>query len=197
MTWDKTKTYTKTAMDKATQTMIDNLLKNSGKSLEEWIDIVRKEKLEKHGEILNYLKEQHGFTHGFANLVSMKAREADAGSVENKDELIEEQYQGKEHLRPYYEKLMQGILQFGKDVEVAPKRAYVSLRRKKQFALLQPATKTRFEIGLNLKGVEAQGKLTAITSANAMCSHRINLARIEDIDAEVMDWLHQAYEQAG
>lgn len=182
-------------MDKATQTMIDNLYKNTGKTLEDWVAIVRKEQFAKHGEILKYLKTEHGFTHGFANLVAMKAREADAGSVENKDELIEEQYKGKEHMRPIFDKLMQGILLFGKDVEVAPKRAYVSLRRKKQFALLQPATKTRFEVGLNLKELENQGKLAP--SSNAMCSHKINLTSIEDIDTEVIDWLRAAYEQAG
>ena len=184
-------------MDKATQTMIDNLHKNTGKSLEEWVAIIRREHFGKHGEMLKFLKEEHGFTHGFANLVAMKAREADAGSVENKNVLIDEQYQGKEHLRPIYDKLIQGIAQFGTDIEVAPKRAYVSLRRKKQFALLQKATKTRFEIGLNLKGLEAQGKLTAISTANAMCSHKINLLKPEDIDPEVMEWLRMAYEQAG
>ena len=117
--------------------------------------------------------------------------------AERENVLIDEQYQGKEHLRPIYDKLIQGIAQFGTDIEVAPKRAYVSLRRKKQFALLQPATKTRFEIGLNLKGLEAQGKLTAISAANAMCSHKINLLQLDDIDPEVMEWLRMAYEQAG
>ncbi len=42
-------------------------------------------------------------------------------------------------------------------VEVVPKKANVSYRRKKQFALLTPATKTRFEIGLNVKGQPDQG----------------------------------------
>ena len=59
-------------MDKATQTMIENLHKNTGKTLEEWIDIVKKQTFVKHGEIIKFLKEQHEFTHGFANLVARK-----------------------------------------------------------------------------------------------------------------------------
>ena len=184
-------------MDKAEQTMLDNLLKNTGKTLEQWIEIVRKENFEKHGQILTFLKENHSFTHGFANLVAMKSRGADAGSVENKDELIEKQYVGKEHFKPIYDQLMSEIEKFGNDIEIAPKNAYVSLRRKKQFAILQPATKTRFEIGINLKGHEPKGKLEAINTANAMCSHKINLANSNDIDKEVIEWIKTAYDNAG
>ncbi|MFY9151064.1 MAG: DUF5655 domain-containing protein [Prolixibacteraceae bacterium] len=184
-------------MDKAEQTMFDNLFKNTGKTLEQWIGIVKKQNFEKHGEILKFLKEQHSFTHGFANMVAMKSREADAGSVENKDDLIEKQYKGKQNLKPLYEKLIIEVLKFGKDVEVAPKNAYVCLRRKKQFVILQPATKTRFEIGINLKGQEPKGKLEAICTSNAMCSHKINLTDIKDIDKEVIEWIKIAYDNAG
>ena len=139
-------------MDKATQTMIENLHKNTGKTLEEWIDIVKKQTFVKHGEIIKFLKEQHSFTHGFANLVAHKANESDAGSADNQDDLITKQYKGKEHLKSFYDKLISEIQSFGNDIEIAPKNSYVSLRRKKQFATLIPATKTRFEIGINLKG---------------------------------------------
>lgn len=176
--------------------MIDNLYKNTGKSLEQWIEIVKKENFEKHGQIIKYLKENHGFTHGYANLVALKARGADAGSVENKDELVENQYKGKEHFLPLYESIIAEVKTFGKDLEIAPKKSSVSLRRKKQFALLQPATKTRFEIGINLKGYEPEGKLEEITAANAMCSHRVNLSGKEELDAEVIGWIRKAYELA-
>ena len=184
-------------MDKATQTMIDNLHKNTGRTLEQWIDIVNKENIAKHGDIIKFLKEIHGLSYGFANLIAHKAKGSDAGSAMDQDELITKQYQGKEHFIPIYQKLMSEIEKFGNDIEIAPKNAYVSLRRNKQFALLQPATKTRFEIGIIMKGQEAQGKLEAINTANAMCSHKINIADINDIDTEVFDWLRKAYDNAG
>jgi predicted transport protein len=183
-------------MDKATQTMIENLHKNTGKTLEQWIEIVHKENTTKHGEIIKFLKEKYGLTYGFANLIALKSKGSDAGSVDNPDELITKQYLGKEHLKPLYDKLMSEISTFGKDIEVAPKNSYVSLRRKKQFATLNPATKTRFEIGINLKGQEAKGKLEA-EKPNAMCSHKINITDIKDLDKEVMEWIKAAYNNAG
>lgn len=182
-------------MDKATQTMIENLHKNTGKTLEQWIDIVKKQNFAKHGEIIKFLKEQHEFTHGFANLVAHKTNETDAGSADNQDDLITKQYKGKEHLKPFYDKLIAEIQSFGNDIEIAPKNTYVSLRRKKQFATLNPATKTRFEIGINLKGQEPKGKLEP-EKPNAMCSHKINLTELNEIDTEVLNWIKTAYENA-
>lgn len=183
-------------MDNAEQTMVENLHKNTGKSLDQWVQIVHKASLEKHGEIIKFLKEQHAFTHGFANLVAHKSRGSDAGSAENQDDLIQDQYKGKEHFMPLYDKLIAHITQFGPDVEIAPKKSYVSLRRKKQFAILQPTTKTRFEININLKGQEPIGKLEAITAANAMCSHKMNLTGESDLNEEVLSWIKKAYEMA-
>jgi len=182
-------------MDKAAQTMIENLHKNTGRTLEQWIDIVKKGNFKKHGEIIKFLKDEHQFTHGFANLVAHKANQTDANSVENQDALITNQYKGKEHLKLIYEKLISEIQTFGNDIEISPKKAYVSLRRKKQFATLNPATKTRFEIGINLKGQEPKGKL-APEKPNAMCSHKINLSDINEIDKEVVGWIKNAYENA-
>lgn len=176
--------------------MIENLYKNTGKTLAQWIETVKAQNIAKHGEIIKYLKENHAFTHGFANLVAHKAKETDAGSAENQDELITRQYSGKEHFKPVYDRLLSEIKAFGNDIEVAPKNAYVSLRRKKQFAILNPATKTRFEIGLNLKGQETTGKLEA-EKPNAMCSHKLSISGLQDIDQEVIGWLKKAYDAAG
>lgn len=183
-------------MDKATQTMIENLHKNTGKSLVQWIQIVKSQNFVKHGEIVKFLKEQHELTHGFANLVAHKANESDAGSADNQDDLITKQYKGKEHLKSFYDKLISEIQSLGDDIEIAPKNTYVSLRRRKQFAVLNPATKTRYEIGINLKGQEPKGKLEP-EKPNGMCSHKINLADIKDIDKEVIEWIKTAYENAG
>lgn len=183
-------------MDKAAQTMIDNLEKNTGKSLGEWIYVVQGTGLQKHGEIVKYLKSDHGFTHGFANLVALKTKGTDAGSAEKPEDLIEKQYKGKEQLLPIYEALTAQLKQFGADVELAPKNAYVSVRSKKQFALIQPSTKTRLDVGINLKGREPEGRLEKSGSFNAMCSHRIKLQHADEVDAELIGWLKAAYEEA-
>jgi hypothetical protein len=183
-------------VEDATATMIANLPEKTGKPLDAWLKIVTKAKLAKHGEIVAMLKADHGMTHGFANLVAHKALASDAGSAES-DDLIAAQYAGpKAALKPVYDKLVGIVEGFGKDIELAPKKAYVSLRRSKQFGLIQPSTATRMDLGINLKGVTPKGRLEASGSWNAMVSHRVKLASAADVDAEVKVWLKQAYDAA-
>jgi len=129
-------------------------------------------------------------------MVALKARKASSGNIESKDDLILNQYKGKEHLKPIYDALLKEVSTFGSDIEIAPKKAYVSLRRNKQFALLKPSTKTRFEIGLNIKGQESEGRLEKIDKANSMCSHQIKMSKDEVPDQEIVSWLKKAYDLA-
>ena len=179
-------------------TMIRNLEEKTGKSLQEWTKIVTGSGLDKHKAIVDHLKAEHGLTHGYANLVAHKSLKSDAGSADGSVDLVEAQYsKGKEALKPIYDKVISLINKFGNDVELAPKKAYVSVRRKKQFAIIQPSTKTRLDIGLNLKGKAPQGRLEPSGSFNAMCSHRIKIASASDVDQEVVDWINEAYDNAG
>ncbi len=177
--------------------MIRNLEEKWGKSLGQWIELVAASGMEKHGEIMKLLKGDHGLTHGYANLVAHKARAAAAGDGATSDDLVSPQYGGaKAGLRPIYDKLVAAISGFGGDVELAPKKAYVSLRRSKQFGLVQPSTKTRVDVGINLKDVPATARLEKSGSFNAMVSHRVRLAGPDDVDDELIAWLRQAYERA-
>jgi len=182
-------------VDDAGAKMIENLAKNTGKTLEEWIAIVKPQKLEKHGAILKWLKAEHGFTHGFANLVAHKTLASDAGSQDD-DDLIKNQYAKKQNLKPIYDLLKREISKFGNDIEFAPKKAYVSVRRKKQFALIQPSTAKRLDIGIKSKKLEAQGALELAGSWNAMVSHRVRITDISEVDASVIQWLKEAYDEA-
>jgi predicted transport protein len=184
-------------IDKATATQIANIEKNSGKKLEEWIRIINESRLTKHGELVNFLKEKHGFTHGNANTVVHFAKQSHAGAAENTTDWITEQYKGKEELKVWYDKIMESVQAFGKDIEVSPKKAYVSLRRKKQFAIIQPSTKTRMDIGLNIKGIAASGNVEPAGSWNSMCTHRIKIEIADAINKELFEWIQRSYEQAG
>ena len=183
-------------MDQAEKTMRENIQKNTGKSFEYWVGLVQKKNFAKHGEILKFLKEEHGFTHGYANFVAHKSKGSDAKSAGDTDSLIEKQYKGKEHFKPLYDNLIEEIKKFGSDIEIAPKNAYVSLRRKKQFAILQPATKSRFEVQLILKGQKPQGILESISTPNAMCTHKINIDEKSKVSKEILGWLKAAYDKA-
>ncbi len=183
-------------MDKAATTMLENLKEKTGHSLDEWKALLAKQSFAKHGEIVKFLKEQHGVTHGYASEIALKVLASDAASSSDTGSLIEAQYKGKEHLKPFYDKLIAEVQKFGGEFQIDPKKAYVSLKRKKQFVTLTPASKTRFEIGFNLKGTEPQGKLEA-EKPNGICSHKINLATVGDIDKEVIGWVKAAFDKAG
>jgi predicted transport protein len=183
-------------MDKTVATMIENLKEKTGNSLAEWKTIIAKQPVSKHGEIVKFLKEKHGVKHGYASEIALKVLGSDADSTTDTDGLIVGQYKGKEHLKAYYDLLIEAINNFGGEYKIDPKKTYVSLKRKKQFVVLNPASKTRFEIGFNLKGVEPKGKLEA-EKPNGICSHKINLADINDIDKEVISWVKMAFENAG
>jgi len=178
-------------------TMISNLKDKTGKTLDQWLKIVGKSKLSKHGEIVKMLKTEHDVTHGFANLIAHKALSSDAGSSSGDGDLIDQQYAGvKADLRPIYDKLIATVQKFG-GVEVSPKKAYVSLRHAKQFALLQPSTATRLDVGIKLKDVKPAGRLEASGSFNAMVTHRVRVESIKQVDKELINWLKQAHSQAG
>ena len=175
------------------QSMIDNLPEKTGKSLDEWLKIASASGLGKHGQIVKMLKAEHGMTHGYANLVASKALESQTAAGEA--DLVAAQYAGeKAALRSIYDALIAGIGEFGTDVEIAPKKSYVSLRRRKQFGLIQPSTRTRVDVGINLKGVPPTARLEASGSFNAMVSHRVRVSGPEEVDAELLAWLREAYD---
>ena len=179
-------------------TMIANLKKGTGRSLEEWVALSRESGHQKHGVLVKWLKESHGLTHGYANLVAHGTFASDAGArAQAGDDLVAEMLAGeKAGLRPIMDALLAAITSFGDDVEQAPKKGYLSLRRKTQFATLHPSTKSRFDVGLKLKGVPPSGRLEAAGSWNAMVTHRVRLAAAAEVDAELVGWLRQAYEKA-
>ncbi len=176
--------------------MIANMKEKTGKSLEQWLAIARRSGLAKHGELVKMLKSDHGMTHGFANLVAHKTLKSDAGSVPDSADLVDAQYSGaKAELRAIYDAVIAAAKKCG-DVEVSPKKNYVSLRRSKQFAIIQPSTRTRVDLGLNLKGEAAKGRLEASGSFNSMVSHRVRLEKPADVDRDVKAWLKKAWSAA-
>ncbi len=179
-------------MDKAQQTMIDNMPEKTGKSLQEWKKLLQSKLFSKHSEAVNYLKKEHGVTHGFANTIVLLSKE-------NKDsptDLVTNQYTGKEQLLPMYNAILDFVKTLGNDVVITPKKTSVSIIRKKQFALIKPATKTRIDLGLKIKDKPTTDRLENSGPFGTMCTHRVQLTETTQIDAELKNWLKEAYEKA-
>jgi hypothetical protein len=183
---------------KALETQLANIEKRSGKSLKELAAIIAASGLAKHGEIRDMLKKKLGLGHGDANTLVHVVLKSDGQSAAGEQglstgEVLDGLYSGpKAELRPIHDKLMVQINQFGA-FEIAPKKTYVSLRRKKQFAMIGPATNTRVEVGLNMKGVKGKGRLEELP-AGGMCSHKIRVTVPAEVDAELVGWIRQAFD---
>ncbi len=184
------------SVDEATQTQIRNIEAQTGHSLDELIAAGLATGQTKHKELHTFFAETYGLTYGNANVLAIFARDRLKGAAGKEENFVDAQYEGKKAaLRPLYNALIAAVEEFGGDVAVAPKRTYVSLRRKKQFALVQPGP-GRVDVGINLKGVDADGRLEKSGSFNAMCTHRVRVGGLDDVNDELLGWLRQAYEQA-
>jgi hypothetical protein len=187
--------------EKALETQLKNIQSRTGKSLDALYAHIRESGLAKHGEIRDRLKRDLGLGHGDANtLVHLYLKSTQAGAAQGSGaapgDVLDAIYSGaKAPLRPIHDRLMAAIQPFG-PFEVAPKKGYVSLRRKKQFAMIGPATKSRVELGLNMKGVEATPRLLALP-AGGMCQYKVHVTEAAEVDPELIAWIRQAYDSAG
>jgi hypothetical protein len=170
-------------------------------TLEELTALIKNSGLVKHSDIRAMLQSQLGLGYGDANalvhyaLKSDGERAAEAAGLKN-DDVLDAIYTGaKSNLRPIHERLMAAIDTFG-EFELVPKKGYVSLRRKKQFAMIGPATNTRVEVGLNIKELDAAPRLVA-NPPGGMCNYTVRVSQVEDVDGELIDWIKQAFDSAG
>ena len=189
-----------TDLDKATQTQLANIRGRSGKSLDQLYALLRGSGRSKHGELRDFLKTEHGMGHGDANLVVtlfLKAAEPAKPTAQgNGDAVLDEIYAAKKApLRPIHEALMAKVATFG-DFELAPKKGYVSLRRKKQFAMIGPGSQTRIDVGLNMRVVPGTARRVE-QAPGGMCQYKVAVAGVGDVDAELIGWIRIAYDSAG
>ncbi|PZF85651.1 DUF4287 domain-containing protein [Jiangella anatolica] len=169
--------------------------RSTGRTVGQWAEVVAAAGLEKHGQIVSFLKTEHGLTHGNANTLAHRIRESSGDGPPSDAELLDAQYRGaKAALRPIYDEVVLVATGLGDDVTVAVKKTGVSLRRKKQFALVEAPSAKRLQLGFNLRGVAPTDRLRAMTG---MCTHATDLTDVGDVDDLVAGWLRAAYDGAG
>ncbi|MBM6399749.1 DUF5655 domain-containing protein [Phycicoccus sonneratiae] len=168
-----------------------NLQSRTGHTMDEWMALVADSGREKHGEIVAWLKSTHGITHGFANGIALAFRSR--GAPTSEEGLVDAQYSGaKAALRPVLERILALARDLGPDVDVAPKKTSVSLRRTTQFAVVEAASASRVKLGLQLRDHPTTDRLR---SAAGMCSHTVDVRSVDDVDDEVLGWLRTAYDR--
>jgi predicted transport protein len=151
----------------------------------------------RHGEIVPWLKSEYGLSHGTAHRLALVAIDRMKGDQHRNTDPKELLYpENRRHLLPLHEALLREVQALGDDIEVAPKKGYLSLRRRKQFAMLQPAAR-HIDLGLILADAPEDARLESADTFNALFTNRVRVRSIDDIDAELVGWLREAYEAAG
>jgi len=182
-----------------------NIQTKTGKTIAELHAVLAASGLTKTGERRSLLMEHFKLGYGDANTVALffgqplppldGAAPAAAQAAPAEDPL-DALYAGpKAALRALHEAVMQEVQRMG-TFEQAPKKGYISLRRKKQFAMLGPATKTQVELGLNARDLPASPRLKAMP-AGGMCQYTVRIAALSEVDAELARWLRAAFDAAG
>jgi hypothetical protein len=187
------------SLDKARETQLRNIEAKTGRTIDQLRAMLASSGLAKHGELRSFAMEKFGLGHGDANTLVHVALATDgqsaAAGLGAEDVLAGIYVDKKAALRPIHDALMAEIGRFG-EFETAPKKGYVSLRRKKQFAMIGPGSATRVDVGLNMKGLPATDRLLT-EKPGGMCQYKVKLSSSAEVDAELVGWLRCAYEAAG
>lgn len=179
----------------AIATQLRNIEAKTGKTFSQLAKLIAGSGLTKVGEQRAMLMKELGLGYGDANTLALQARQAALPATDGADPLDAIYAGPKAPLRKIHERLHAAIGKFG-PFEAAPKKAYVSLRRKKQFATLGPATKEQVELGLNAKSLPASARLKALPPGG-MCQYSVRLSKPGEVDAELLGWVRAAYDAAG
>lgn len=180
------------SVEEQLQTQISNIERSSGRTTAEWRLEAAARGLVKHGQILAWLKTEHGMSHGNANRVAIEALKP--AEVPTADAQIDAIYSGRNAgVRPLHDRVIEIAQAFGRDVELAPKKTYVSLRRTKQFGMVGPASGGRLEICLNLPDAPVDGRMQ---SGGGMLARRVLIAADGELDDKLTAWLREAYERS-
>ena len=189
------------SLDRARETQLKNIETKTGKSLEQLRAVVKKSGLTKHGEIRSMLQKELKLGYGDANMLVFFALQSDGQSLAEAkgataEAVLDGIYSGnKAPLRPIHDKLIAAIEKFG-GFETIAKKGYVSLRRKRQFAMIGPPTVSEVEVGLNVKTLRAKGRLVAVPQGG-MCQFKVRVKDAGEVDGELIGWIKEAFEAAG
>jgi hypothetical protein len=171
-------------------TQLANIERNTGITVDDWSRAIADAGANKHTEIVTWLKQQ-GLTHGNANALGHAVRALQNGDVATPDALLDAQYaRGKAGLRPIHDEIIRRCTTLGDDIEVVVKKTAVSLRRTKQFAMIEARSAKVVRLGFNRRGAHAAGRMQA---TSGMCTHYVDLGSPQEINDEVTSWLTEAY----
>ncbi len=175
--------------------VIENLPAKTGKTLEEWVRLVKNEAPADKKLRLDWLKNTYRLGHIQANIIlsiadTGKSTYADAGS------LMQNLFAGENTgAAPLYQLMRKLAASIGSDIKVSVNRTYISFKRKQVFMTLKPV-KGVLIIGMALPEEIENDRLTRARFLGT--PHRINLQvsvrEPGEVDGDLKFLIKKAYE---
>lgn len=179
------------------QAYLDTIKEKTGKGPKEFVELAAKKGLTQHAEIVKWLQEDYGLGTGHARALVMVIKQANEGRPSVEDALAKHFAGAKAVWQKPYDTLAKKLAKFGPDVKIGPNQSYINLQRGgKKFGIVQISAADRMDVGIKRKGVKPTGRFEASGAWNAMVTHRVKVTDPKQLDAELVDWLKQAYEAA-
>ncbi len=187
------------------QKWIAELKEKTGRTLEEWVALAKKEGPKGENERRAWLKSKHKLGTYAALWIAERADGKGGGEdtpesyLKSAVQYVEAQYAGpKEKLRPIYDELLEVGKAVGPEAKACPCTTMVPLYRNHVFAQIKPTTNTRIDLGFALAAYK--GKLpkrlidTGGLAKKDRITHRMEIKSVGEIDGEVKKWLKTAYD---
>jgi uncharacterized protein DUF5655/uncharacterized protein DUF4287 len=185
-----------------TQSILAAMKQKTGRSLDDWLELVGSDGPPTEKERAAWLKAKHGLGTNYAGCIAeTSVGKGELFSAEGylrlAPQYVEDLFAGpKAGLRPIYEALLAAGLKLGKDVRVSPCKTFVPLYRNHVFAQIKPTTRTRIDLGLALKDTKTPKRLidTGGFAKKDRITRRIEISSVGDIDDEVRQWMKAAHD---
>jgi uncharacterized protein DUF5655 len=169
------------------------LKERTGQDVETWNQRITTEGFMDEPQLRAWLNEQ-GVTGYAQSLLVMERFGYPDFLVASADALIQGQYADRPQLRPIFDAIIDAAAGLG-EVVVQTRKTYVSLvTPRRTFARIQPTTKQRVDLGLRLEGLEPGGRLLR-SKIHENMPLQMSLTSQDEVDAEALGWLQQAYDQ--
>ena len=183
---------------------VAELKQKTGRSLDEWLKLIKQDGPPSENERRDWLKSKFGLgTNSAWWLAERSVGKGEETSDPDQylraaEKYVEEMFSGKkEGLRPIYDALLKLGLNIGKEAKACPCQTIVPLYRNHVFAQIKPTTQTRIDLGLALGNLKTPKRLidTGGYAKKDRITHRIEITSLKDIDQDVKRWLKVAYDR--
>ncbi len=176
------------------QEFIQTAKEKTGRTLEQWLPVVKKSGLTKQMEITNWLKAEHKLNHLQAQLLAGLYLNNGKPVYQNEASLLDNQFAKCEEMRPLFNAVSEMILKQFPDTQLIPKKTYVSFTATREFAAINIKPK-EIRLGIDLGDMAFHDTIqkTKLSGPMPRISHMAVITDIKQFDKKLIEYIQLSY----